>query len=74
MYCPLLTLDHTPLSSAGLGGGMGMFLAGPLAEELRAAPAAEAPLVAGRRALEVLVPLVYRPAIKVHLTSLHTAS
>lgn len=44
---------------------MGVFLAGPLAEELRAAPAAEVPLAAGRRVLEVLVPLAYRPALKV---------
>jgi hypothetical protein len=44
---------------------MGVFLAGPLAAELRAAPGAEAPLPAARRILEVLVPLVYRPAVKV---------
>lgn len=60
--------------AAGLGGGMGLFLAGPLAEELRAATAAEAPLVAGRRVLEVLVPLVYRPAIKAALLQLETAA
>ncbi len=48
---------------------MGVFLAGPLVEELRAAPASEAPLAAGRRVLEVLVPLAYRPALKVRTSS-----
>lgn len=49
---------------------MGVFLAGPLVEELRAAPASEAPLAAGRRVLEVLVPLAYRPALKVRTASI----
>ena len=53
---------------------MGVFLAGPLAEELRAAPGAEAPLPAARRILEVLVPLVYRPAVKVTAPSLMAAA
>ncbi len=48
---------------------MGVFLAGPLVEELRVAPASEAPLAAGRRVLEVLVPLAYRPALKVRTSS-----
>ena len=51
---------------AGLGGGMGIFLAGPLVEELRATldQATSQPLDC-RRMLELLVPLVYRPAMKV---------
>ncbi len=52
---------------AGLGGGMGMFLAGPLVEELKGEVASSSPLDS-RRMLELLVPLVYRPAMKVRLT------
>ena len=58
---------------AGLGGGMGVFLAGPLMEELKAAANGRSALLgAARRILEILVPLVYRPAMKVtpHLPSL----
>lgn len=44
---------------------MGMFLSGPIIAELSAAPDATDPLAAGRRVLEVVVPLSYRPALKV---------
>ena len=45
---------------------MGVFLAGPLMEELKAAANDRSALLgAARRILEVLVPLVYRPAMKV---------
>lgn len=52
--------------AAGLGGGMGVFLAEPIVDELRSV--ADAPDDSGdqaRRVLEVLVPLMYRPAMKV---------
>lgn len=51
--------------ASGLGGGMGMFVAGPLVEELNEAAKAGKPLEDARCCLEVLVPLAYRPAIKV---------
>ena len=41
-----------------------MFLAGPLVEELKEEVASSSPLDS-RRMLELLVPLVYRPAMKV---------
>lgn len=45
-----------------------MFLAGPLVEELKEEVASSSPLDS-RRMLELLVPLVYRPAMKVgHLS------
>ena len=44
---------------------MGMFVVGPLLEELGEACAGAAPALDARRCLEVLVPLAYRPAIKV---------
>ncbi|PRW45038.1 G-patch domain-containing [Chlorella sorokiniana] len=50
--------------AAGLGGGMGPFLVEPLLEELQTAAESPAPLHDARRLLEVIVPLVYRPAIK----------
>jgi hypothetical protein len=50
---------------AGLGGGMGPFLMGPLVEELKQTLNPNTPLSDARRVLEVLVPLVYRPALKV---------
>ena len=59
IFCPL----------TGLGGGMGMFLAGPLVEELKDEVASASPLDS-RRMLELLVPLVYRPAMKVHFAVL----
>ncbi len=46
---------------------MGLFVMGPVAEELRAtaaAPGAGIASGAARRCLDVLVPLSYRPAIK----------
>ena len=46
---------------------MGVFLAGPVVEELKDAVGAPDVPAAARRALEVLVPLVYRPAMKVRL-------
>lgn len=50
--------------AAGLGGGMGVFLSGPIIAELGAASQAADPLASGRRILEVVVPLCYRPALK----------
>lgn len=50
---------------AGLGGGMGLFLAQPLAQELALAIAPTSPLAHARRLLTILVPLAYRPAMKV---------
>lgn len=44
---------------------MGMFLSGPIIADLTAASEAADPLAAGRRVLEVVVPLSYRPALKV---------
>ena len=44
---------------------MGLFLAGPIVDELKDSVAAPDVPAAARRALEVLVPLVYRPAMKV---------
>jgi len=73
--------------AAGLGGGMGVFLMGPLVDTLKtaaagaaaaAAPATPAPgavaaaHAAARRALEVVVPLAYRPALKAALLDLGT--
>jgi hypothetical protein len=51
--------------ASGLGGGMGMFVVGPLVEELNEAVQPGKPVEDSRRCLEVLVPLAYRPAIKV---------
>lgn len=53
--------------AAGLGGGMGPFLVEPIIEELKGVAASPAPLHDARRLLEVLVPLVYRPALKAAL-------
>lgn len=53
-----------PVPLAGLGGGMGPFLVEPIVEDLRSVLDSPAPLHGARRLLEVLVPLVYRPAIK----------
>lgn len=44
---------------------MGVFLSGPIIAELTAASQAADPLASGRRILEVVVPLCYRPALKV---------
>ena len=62
------------MHSTGLGGGMGMFLSGPIIAELSAAPDATDPLAAGRRVLEVVVPLSYRPALKVNAVQSKTNS
>lgn len=43
---------------------MGLFVVGPLMEELAEAAQAPTLLPDARRCLEVLVPLAYRPAIK----------
>jgi hypothetical protein len=55
--------------AAGLGGGMGPFLAAPLVEELtgsyRAAEKGLRPWAECRRVLEVLAPLAAKPAMKV---------
>lgn len=53
---------------AGLGGGMGLFLAEPLAQELALAIAPTSPLAHARRLLTILVPLAYRPAMKVTIS------
>ena len=53
------------LPPVGLGGGMGMFLARPLAQELALAVAPTSPLSHARCLLTILVPLAYRPAMKV---------
>lgn len=50
---------------AGLGGGMGVFLGGPIVDELKDCVGAADVPASARRVLEVLVPLVYRPAMKV---------
>jgi len=50
---------------AGLGGGMGGFVVMPLQEELAESCQHDRALADARRCLEVLVPLAYRPAIKV---------
>ena len=44
---------------------MGTFVAGPLVETLKEAIAPGQPLLAARHPLEILVPLAYRPAMKV---------
>ena len=54
---------------AGLGGGMGLFLMGPLALQLQDAAESSAPVLPAMRLLTVLVPLVYRPALKVRACS-----
>lgn len=49
----------------GLGGGMGVFLAQPITSALNEALATSAALSEVRRILELIVPLAYRPPIKV---------
>ena len=44
---------------------MGLFLAGPIVDELKDSVSSADVPAAARRSLEVLVPLVYRPAMKV---------
>ena len=44
---------------------MGLFLVQPLAQELALAVAPTSPLAHARRLLTMLVPLAYRPAMKV---------
>ena len=48
---------------------MGGFVVKPLQEELAESCQADKPLADARRCLEVLVPLAYRPAIKVQRLS-----
>ncbi len=60
--------------ASGLGGGMGAFMVGPLMEELAEAAQPSKPLFDARRCLEVLVPLAYRPAIKVRTLCLSSAT
>ena len=48
----------------GLGGGVGTFLAGPLMAELEVCSSEEYSTRDMRRMLEILVPLMYRPAMK----------
>lgn len=47
---------------------MGVFLAGPLLEQLSTASSGS--VVEAQRVLEILVPLVYRPALKVTIPAL----
>lgn len=54
---------------SGLGGGMGAFMVGPLMQELTNAAQPSKDFAEARRCLEVLVPLAYRPAMKVRRTS-----
>ena len=53
--------------ASGLGGGMGAFLVDPLAAALEAATLSATPAHDARLVLELLVPLVYRPALKAAL-------
>lgn len=46
---------------------MGLFLAQPIAQELALAVSPTSPLAHARRLLTLLVPLAYRPAIKVRM-------
>ena len=50
---------------------MGVFLGGPIVEELKDCVGASDVPAAARHALEVLVPLVYRPAMKVRSAATH---
>ncbi len=52
---------------------MGGFVVKPLQEELAEACQHDKALADARRCLEVLVPLAYRPAIKVCSFSMHTS-
>lgn len=47
---------------------MGVFLGAPIVDELKDCLGAADVAAAARRCLEVLVPLVYRPAMKVRCT------
>ena len=44
---------------------MGLFLMGPLAQQLQDAAGSSTPVLPAMRLLTILVPLVYRPALKV---------
>ena len=44
---------------------MGLFLMGPLALQLQGAAESSSPVLPAMRLLTVMVPLVYRPALKV---------
>lgn len=50
---------------AGLGGGMGMFVAEPIVQAMAEVVETRASLAEVRRVLEIIVPLAYRPALKV---------
>ena len=70
---PVCDIMHV-CSRAGLGGGMGVFLAGPIVDELgQCAKAGDEVLPSARRVLEVVVPLVYRAAMKAAFLDLGTA-
>ena len=58
----------------GLGGGMGVFLAQPITSALNEALATSAALSEVRRILELIVPLAYRPPIKVDLNDCDAAA
>lgn len=58
----------------GLGGGMGVFLAQPITSALNEALATSAALSEVRRILELIVPLAYRPPIKVDLDRCNAAA
>jgi len=49
---------------AGLGGGMGTFLLGPFGSTLESCIDSSTLLYDSRKILELLVPILYQPAIK----------
>ena len=53
---------------------MGLFLLGSLVQQLQEAGDAHAPVLPATRLLTVLVPLVYRPALKVCTLPLHCSA
>ncbi|KAL4548666.1 hypothetical protein Ndes2526B_g01224 [Nannochloris sp. 'desiccata'] len=53
--------------AAGFGGGMGEFILRPIVAALESGAASQTPAHDVRKVLELLVPLVYRPALKAAL-------
>ena len=60
--------------AAGLGGGMGAFVVRPILTALESGITSSTPAHDLRKILELLVPLVYRPAIKAALLNTTAAS
>lgn len=60
-----LRMASFAMCCAGLGGPMGLLLAQPITNALKEALATSAALSEVRRILELIVPLAYRPPIKV---------